>query len=519
MYKVLIVDECFKRQEDNYIHLEWKKYDLSVCDKVVTKDAYKAIKFHNPDIIILNNNYYEEILDVLNETGNSSINAEFIIVSSYDNIQVINERYSGKKLYFLFNPCNSLNIIKEVLIVKKDLEDKNNEDNISVFRKNIPIVKESILREMLHGNIDDFNGIMEIIKLYTINIIKSPIVTTIIDIDDEFEANKLNETLDTLKDYIYRQFSSYKHYEVVKDKNVLLLVVCVEEGITYDEILNDCKLIKDKIKIYFDTSVTMAVGKIFNSLSELSKSYKSAKSVLEFKMIYGDGQVISTKNVRTYLAELDFYPVDETKDIIDSFKANDEEGIYKNVDRFYSSLINNGALSKIHIQEATNRLLGTICKKCLGNSSIKSKYYNKIIVYERILKCNTIDKIKCEVNGFLKEIKRQTSFHTDNELIKSVILYIDKNYSDTELSLAKVADEIFITPVYLSKLFKQETGVNFLDFIHKVRIDKAKNYLLDSNIKVYEVSLLVGYSNEKHFSKKFKKYVGKSPSEYRQDNV
>ena len=135
------------------------------------------------------------------------------------------------------------------------------------------------------------------------------------------------------------------------------------------------------------------------------------------------------------------------------------------------------------------------------------------------MKCNTIDKIKCEVNGFLKEIKRQTSFHTDNELIKSVILYIDKNYSDTELSLAKVADEIFITPVYLSKLFKQETGVNFLDFIHKVRIDKAKNYLLDSNIKVYEVSLLVGYSNEKHFSKKFKKYVGKSPSEYRQDNV
>ena len=295
--------------------------------------------------------------------------------------------------------------------------------------------------------------------------------------------------------------------------------MCVEEGITYDEILNDCKLIKDKIKIYFDTSVTMAVGKIFDSLSELSKSYKSAKSVLEFKMIYGDGQVISTKNVRTYLAELDFYPVDETKDIIDSFKANDEEGIYKNVDRFYSSLINNGALSKIHIQEATNRLLGIICKKCLGNSSIKSKYYNKIIVYERILKCNTIDKIKCEVNGFLKEIKRQTSFHTDNELIKSVILYIDKNYSDTELSLAKVADEIFITPVYLSKLFKQETGVNFLDFIHKVRIDKAKNYLLDSNIKVYEVSLLVGYANEKHFSKKFKKYVGKSPSEYRQDNV
>ena len=99
MYKVLIVDERFKRQEDNYIHLEWEKYDLSVCDKVVIKDAYEAIKFHNPDIIILNNNDYEEILEVLNKTGDGFINAEFIIVSSYENIQVINERYSGKKLY------------------------------------------------------------------------------------------------------------------------------------------------------------------------------------------------------------------------------------------------------------------------------------------------------------------------------------------------------------------------------------------------------------------------------------
>lgn len=519
MYKVLIVDEGFKKQEDNYIHLEWGKYDLSVCGKVDIQDACEAIKDTNPNIIILNNDDCEEILNVLNKTRDSSIEAEFIIVSSYENIQIINDKYIGKKIYFLFNPCNSLNIIKEVLIVKKDIEDKKNRSNINVFRKNIPIVKESMLREMLHGNIDDFNGIMEIMTVYTINIVKSPIVTTIIEIDNDLEKAKLNETLDTLKEYLYRQFSSYKHYEIVKDKNVLLLVICVEDGVTYDEILNDCKLIKDKINIYFNISVTMAVGKIFESLNELAKSFKSAKSVLEFKMIYGEGKVISNYNVRTYLADLDFYPVDETKDIIDSFKANDEEGTYRNVDRFYLSLINNGALSKIHIQEATNRLLGIICKKCIPNSAIKSKHYNKIIVYERILKCNTIDKIKYEVDGFLKEIKRQISFHTENELIKSVILYINQNYSDVELSLAKVADEIFITPVYLSKLFKQETGVNFLDFVHKIRIEKAKNYLLDSNIKVYEVSSLVGYSNEKHFSKKFKKYVGKSPSEYRHDNL
>ena len=520
MYKVLIIDEGFKRQEDNYIHLEWEKNEINVCDKVSAEEAYESIKENKPDIIILNNDNCQEILNVLNKIKDISTDSEFIIVSSYENIKIINDtNVIEKKKYFLFKPCNSLNIIKEVLIVKHDIEYKKNINNINVFKKNIQIVKESILREMLHGNIDDFNGIMEIIKVYNINIIKSPIVTTIIEIDDDLEKDKLTKVLDTLREYLFRQFSNYKHYEIVKDKNVLLLVICVEDGMTYEEILSDCNVIKDKIDIYFNLSITMAVGKIFESLNELSKSYKSANSVLEFKMIYGDGKVISNNNVRTYLADLDFYPLEETKAIIDSFKENDEDGIYKNVDKFYLSLINNGALSKIHIQEATNRLLGIVCKKCIDNSSIKAKYYNRIIVYERILNCNTIDKIKVEVYGFLREIKRQTSFNTQNELVKSVIAYINKNYNDVDLSLAKVADEIFITPVYLSKLFKQETGVNFLDFIHKVRIEKAKNYLLDGNIKVYEISSLVGYSNEKHFSKKFKKYVGKSPSEYRQENL
>lgn len=519
MYKVLIVDEGFRKQEDNYIHLEWEKYDICVCGKVAMEEAQKEIQLNTPDIVILNNDSYEDILNILTTCRENFIESEFIIVSSYENIQIINERYVGKNNYYLFKPCNNLNIIKEVLIVKKDLENKINENNVSVFRKNIPIVKESILREMLRGNIDDFNGIMEIITLYTINIVRSPIVTAIIEIDDTIEKSKINETLYTLKGYLYRQFSSYEHYEIVKDKNLLLLVLCVEDGTTYEEILNDCNILKDKINIYFNISVTIAVGKIFDSLNDLAQSYKSAKSVLEFKIVYGDDKVISTKNERSYLAELDFYPVDETKRIIDAFKCNDLDTLYKNVDLFYQSLISNGALSKFHIQEATNRLLGIICKKCIDNSAIKSKYYDRIIVYDRILKCKTIDKIKIEVNGFLRKLKCQTSFHTDNELIKSVLLYIDENYSDPELSLAKAADEIYITPVYLSKLFKQEVGINFLDFLHKVRIEKAKSYLLDSKIKVYEVSSLVGYSNEKHFSKKFKKYVGKSPSEYRQENL
>lgn len=518
MYKVLIVDESFNKHEDSYKNIDWEKENLIVCCKTTIITAFDEISNNSPNIVIVNNDSSNDILKLLFKVDDAKFNIKFIILSSYENIQCINDELGSKKYNYLFKPYNNLNLIKEVLMVKRDLDEEKEAKHQDVFRKNIHIIKESMLREMLYGNINDINTIMELITIYTINFVRGPIVSTIIEID-EIESEVLSEKLDELRIYLLREFSNYKHFEIVKGKNVLIGVICIEDDINYEDILVDYKNIKDKVKIYFKFSITMAIGEIFDSLNELNDSYKSAKKVLEFKMIYGDDSVLSTKNVRSYLAELDFYPTEETLNIIDDFKANNMNGVYINVDKFYESLIHNSALSKMHIQEATNRLLGTICKHCITNNNIKSKYYNKIIVYERILKCNTIEKIKKEVNGFLREIKKQTSFDTNNELIKSVLKYIDENFSEPDLSLARVADEIFITPVYLSKLFKQETGVNFLDFIHKVRIEKAKNYLLDSDIKIYEVSSLVGYSNEKHFSKKFKKYVGKSPSEYRQENL
>lgn len=68
---------------------------------------------------------------------------------------------------------------------------------------------------------------------------------------------------------------------------------------------------------------------------------------------------------------------------------------------------------------------------------------------------------------------------------------------------------------YLSRVFKQETGENFVSFLTRLRMEKAKSLLRDRNIKVYEVAERVGYPNTAYFSKLFKKLSGMSPEEYR----
>ncbi|MGB9809558.1 MAG: helix-turn-helix transcriptional regulator, partial [Caldanaerobacter sp.] len=92
--------------------------------------------------------------------------------------------------------------------------------------------------------------------------------------------------------------------------------------------------------------------------------------------------------------------------------------------------------------------------------------------------------------------------------------YIHKNYNK-EISLESVAKEVYVTPAYLSILFKKEMNINFVNYLHKVRVEKAKELLSNRNLKTYQVASMVGFSDEKYFSQIFKKYTGLTPSQYR----
>lgn len=93
--------------------------------------------------------------------------------------------------------------------------------------------------------------------------------------------------------------------------------------------------------------------------------------------------------------------------------------------------------------------------------------------------------------------------------------YIEENFDQEELSLQQLADHIQISPTYLSRLLKREIGLSFIDYLTRVRIQRAIQLMSDPSIKLYEVAERVGYSNQHYFSTTFKKIVGSSPAEYR----
>jgi len=110
------------------------------------------------------------------------------------------------------------------------------------------------------------------------------------------------------------------------------------------------------------------------------------------------------------------------------------------------------------------------------------------------------------------EVARKSSYRTFVVLAQK---FIDANYGQTELSLEEVASAVGISPGYLSRLLKQETGLSFIEYITRVRVTNAVQLMNDPAMKIYEVAEAVGYQSQHYFSRAFKKVFGRPPVEYR----
>jgi two-component system, response regulator YesN len=99
-------------------------------------------------------------------------------------------------------------------------------------------------------------------------------------------------------------------------------------------------------------------------------------------------------------------------------------------------------------------------------------------------------------------------------LVSKALEYLKQNYS-RDLTLKTVADEIYVSTWYLSKLLKKETGDNFINILNDIRVEKAKNLLKDPKYKIYEIAGEVGFTDVPYFTKIFKKVTGSTPMEYK----
>lgn len=132
---------------------------------------------------------------------------------------------------------------------------------------------------------------------------------------------------------------------------------------------------------------------------------------------------------------------------------------------------------------------------------------------KQIAKVEHVDKIKALLLEFLSQQTPAGSQYS--ALVAEAIRYIEVNYGQHELSLARIAEAVNANASYLSRLFRKEVGSTVTDQINAVRVREAKRLLQENRLTVYRVAQQVGYSNTEYFNRIFKKLAGCSPTAYR----
>ena len=115
----------------------------------------------------------------------------------------------------------------------------------------------------------------------------------------------------------------------------------------------------------------------------------------------------------------------------------------------------------------------------------------------------------------ITELLKAESIYSGDDMVEKIQTYMQYNYQKN-LTQDFIASLFYLNRSYLSTLFKQKTGMKFVDYLNEVRIEKSKELLKDSNRKMYQISKAVGYDNPKYFFRIFKKKTGMTPEQYRE---
>lgn len=530
MINLLIADDEIEILEGIRSVIDWEANDIRICGEASDgRSALELIYKLSPDVVLMDIRMPKLTgLEVLEEIHKDNLNTKCIILSGYDDFYYARKAINLKATDYLLKPCQPNDILESVLRIKKVIEAENLKETLfdrykNYFYENISVLKEKLLRELIYNTPSDYTALEDKMDLYKINLSKLNLLVTIIHIDILSESNKKISQMDieTLKIAIKEIIESIipKNFgsEIFQNNEDIVAILSNEGEIDWYAVSNKVfREIKETIKSELQISITIGIGGVAKNINEIFKSYNEAVSAIEAKFFMGEDNLIFFDEITIKNLNSIRYPLNEDIKIINCLSTGNIDTLKSSVDDYFKTLCSDSSVSKDDIKYSCLALFGSILRFCLEKTiDINTMFSEGDNWMDQINNCKTIFQLQETVLNIVCYVFNVISKNKNtNYLIKNAVEYIKENFHE-DINLETIAKNIFITPGYLSLLFKQETGVNFLEYLHKYRIQKAKEYLHNKLLKNYEVSRMVGYTNEKYFSQMFKRYTGLTPTQYK----
>jgi AraC-like DNA-binding protein len=351
-------------------------------------------------------------------------------------------------------------------------------------------------------------------------------------------ALSTEKNLKILEDYNISQFildnvaneviSRSAKYIATEVDNIMVYVVNIDAELI-ETMPNNLIAIAGEIKSFidknYDFDITTGVSKVYHDLSTLSDCFYESLEMIEYKHIIGSDSNLLYKDVQNMIEHTDFYyPSQQEHMLIQEIKQYHYENTKQIIeDLFKQNMNTTGSILEIHFCVMLSIISTFIKTVCTMKNVNAIEILDDLEIIKRVQKCNTSSNIKTEtlyiaehIINSIKQIEHSTVIDQDDDLIKTIITFVEQNYALMDLSVAYIADELGLNAVSMSKLFRNTMSESLPDYINKCRIEHAKAIMKSGYNNLEELSVRVGYNNTKTLTRAFKKYVGVPPGKYKE---
>ncbi|TXK77831.1 response regulator [Paenibacillus sp. N3.4] len=531
MYKILIVDDDFEVREGIKECMDWHEHGFEfVGDYANGSEALEAIEERKPDLVL--SDICMPIMDGIELTKRIQFSHPYtkvIILTGYDDFNYAQQALRLKVNDFIVKPITADELRALLDKVKQEMDKENeNRENMSKLKKqlqqSLPLLKERFLEQMINRSMSA-TDIQERLQYFQLPRISAPCLVVVVDVDEISEIGKgrWENDPEILRFAVYNVIEEVMEgreaiFFRTREGSIIVILYGKDEEVLYEDAFNIAEVMRFCVEKYLKLTVTIGVGIVCSTLSELPLSYKGAISALDYRYLLGHNRVISILDMESTQTPSQQLDIDWSL----KFSTLIRTGTYSEAQSLIEQLVSSLKASLmpigtcyLQIQSIVIAIVNTI-HDLLGNQNDLVKHHGKVLL--DINNLRTLDEIEIWLNRFCNEAITSISQQRSDLItthIRAVIDYIEQHYSDENLSLQDICRHVHMSKSYFSVVFKQRTEQTIMEYVTKVRLEKAKELLQCSSLRAYEIASKIGYSDPQYFSVLFKKQTGASPTEYR----
>lgn len=496
------------------------------------REAIEKAENVKPDIILMDIKMPGiNGIEAIKEIKSRYSNALFVIITAYEQFDFAKEAVKLGVADYLLKPANHDKIVETIQKLigiieqqrrnrKKELELREKLENVLPVLEN-GLIYSIILLEDNKEELESYRNIFEIDE-------DTGYIMTV-----EFGEKEVRGKIGNIIGMSVKSQSFYPYFRdtiknicrcIVGPVMLNRIVVFIPSDYRGDEyshrldMLNIASLLYDRISEKVDSDFYIGIGRCYKGLENLQRSYEESLKAIRCAEGKGIVHIMDIPNSGRMLME---YPFSKEKQLLEK-AAVGETGTCLQLFTFIFDWLDSQYGSSI--QEVKVRLLEImiLIQRLAWDHGIDDNEF--IRRHDYMLEMLSIDE-SSQLRVWCKErieyITRNICIVREKK-INSLILrtkdYIDKNF-DKEITLEDVSKEIKISPHYFSRLFKEEMGEGFIEYLTLIRMQKAKEFLEKGIYSIKEICYMVGYGDPNYFSRAFKKAVGVTPTEFKENSV